>query len=295
MESAAVGAGKTAPMRRFTHDATTIAYRDEGVGRAIVFLHNGGTSSTIWRDQIASLSSEYRALAVDLPGFGESPLPDPPATLHGMVDLIDAFIVDLELAPVILVGNCMGSNIAIQVSRAHPEIVCAVLAVNPLTAASFGGGRIGFVHNLKRLAAGPTRAMRSVTRRIGIPKAFGSSTLRFQLGRKGVARGLQRDPELLACQFRADQMPALVDVLDDMDAYGELDTVDVASEVPVWVAWGAQNRVLNRTKAAGLEQRLHARRVEIIEDTGHLVMLEDPDAVTGLITALIDAAAPQPS
>lgn len=279
-------------MQTFTSSGVTIAYRDEGSGPPIVFLHNGGTSSTIWRDQIATLSGTHRCLAVDLPGFGASPLPSPPVTLPDMVELIAALIGDLDLAPVILVGNCMGSNIAVQLSRAHPALVTAVLAVNPLTEASFGGGGIGFVHKMKRIGAGPTRSVRSLSRRVGIPKLVGSPTLRFQLGRKGVAKGLQKDPDLLACQFRAEQMPALVDVLDDMDAYGDLDTADTGADVPIWIAWGAQNRVLSRTKAAGLEERLHAQRVEIIDGAGHLAMLEDPDAVTGLVTALIDTTTP---
>jgi pimeloyl-ACP methyl ester carboxylesterase len=279
-------------MNTYTHDGTTIAYRDEGSGPAIVFLHNGGTSSTIWREQIATLSASHRTLAIDLPGFGASPLPDPPTTLGAMVDLVGAFIDDLELAPVTLVGNCMGSNIAVQVSRAHPDRVTGVLAVNPLTEASFGGGGIGFVHKMKHVAAGPARSLRSISRRIGIPKLVGAPTLRFQLGRRGVAKGLQHDPELLACQFRADQMPALVDVLDDMDAYGELDTAETSGDVPIWVAWGTQNRVLSRSRADGLEDRLHAERVELIDDAGHLAMLEDPDRVTGLVTDLLDATVP---
>ncbi len=276
-------------MKTFTHDGVTIAYRDEGSGPTILFLHNGGTSSTIWREQIAALHGDHRTLAVDLPGFGASPLPEPATTLDAMVTLVAALIAELDLAPVTLVGNCMGSNIAVKLSRSHPELVSGVLAVNPLTEATFAGGGIGFVHRMKHLAKGPTRAARSVSRKVPIPEFAGPATLRFQLGPKGVAKGLQRDPELLACQFRADQMPALVDVLDDMDAYGELDTADAAAVAPTWVAWGERNRVLSRKKAAGLEDRLHAERVEVIAGTGHLAMLEDPDAVTGLVTELVAA------
>ena len=280
-------------MKTYTHDGTTIAYRDEGSGPAILFIHNGGTSSTIWRDQIAELSADHRTVAVDLPGFGASPRPDPPATLPGMVELVTSFIEDAQLAPVTLVGNCMGSNIAVQIGRARPDLVTGVLAVNPLTEASFAGGGLGLFHRMKRLAAGPARSVRSLSRRMGVPRPAGTPTLRFQLGRKGVAKGLHRDPELLACQFRPEQMPALIDVLDDMDAYGVLDTAEpgAGGDVPVWVAWGTQNRVLSRSKADGLEARLGAARVELIEDAGHLAMLEDPELVTRMITDLIEATA----
>lgn len=278
-------------MDTYTHDGVTVAYRDRGRGPALVFLHNGGTSSTIWRVQIEALSDRFRTVAVDLPGFGASPRPATPATLQDMVSLIAGLIRDLDLAPVRVVGNCMGSNIAVKVARAHPDLVDAVLAVNPLTESSFSGGGIGFVHRMKRIGAGPTRVVRSLSRKVPVPRFVGPGVLRFQLGPKGIALGLQHDPELLACQFRPDQMPALVDVLDDMDAYGEIDTADVADDVPIWVAWGEKNHVLSRSRAAGLADHLHAERVEVIAGTGHLPMLEDPEAVTGLVADLADATA----
>lgn len=275
-------------MKTFTHDNRTIAYVDRGTGPAVVMLHNGGTSSTIWRDQVDALADRHRAVAVDLPGFGASPRPGHPATLDDLVELIAALIASEDLAPALLVGNCMGSNIAVRLSRSHPDLVTGVLAVNPLTAQSFSGGRLGFFHTMARLAKAPTRFARGLSRKITPPRFSAGSIVRFQLGPKGVARDLHHDPDLLALQSRPDQMPALIDVLDDMDAYGGLDTEDVAATVPVWVAWGDHNRVLSRTRANGLEARLHAERVETLTGCGHLAMLEDPAAVTALIDALFD-------
>jgi len=270
-------------MQTFTHDGITVAYRDEGSGPPIVMLHNGGTSSTIWRNQVASLSDRHRVVAVDLPGFGASPRPDRPPKLSEMVDLIAALLDAEDLAPAVLVGNCMGTNIASTIARRSPESVTAILAVNPLTEASFGGGKIGFLHRMERVAGPPTRALRSLSRKIRPPKPVGSASLRFQLGDKGAALGLHHDPELVACQVRADQLPALVDVLDDMDAYGELDREGVPQGIPVWIVWGEQNRVLSRRKADHLEGVMNAERVELLRGCGHLPMLEDPDAVTRLI------------
>ena len=59
-------------MKTFTHDGLAIAYRDAGAGPAIVMLHNGGTSSSIWRHQVDALADRHRVVAVDLPGFGAS-------------------------------------------------------------------------------------------------------------------------------------------------------------------------------------------------------------------------------
>ncbi len=273
-------------METFTYRGRTIAYHDVGRGPSIVMLHNGGTSSTIWRHQVEALSADHRVIALDLPGFGASPRPEEPARLDDLVELVAAMIDELRLAPALLVGNCMGTNISVSLARSRPEVVTGILAVNPLTDATFGGGRIGFLHKMGNVAAAPTRVVRSLSRRVRTPRPAGVASLRFQLGSTGVSRGLHHDPELLACQGRADQMPALVDVLDDMASYGEADRTDVPSDIPVWIVWGEQNRVLSRRKGAHLAERFHAERVEVLHGCGHLPMLEEPDSVTSLITEL---------
>lgn len=272
----------------FTHDGLAVACDDAGAGPAILMLHNGGTSSAIWREQVRSLrGSGHRVVTIDLPGFGASPRPAQPPSLDDLIGLTVALIKERELAPVLIVGNCMGSNIAAGVARSDQALVRGILAVNPLTAASFGAGRIGFLHRMAAVAEGPTRAARRFSRRIRVPRLLASTVLRFQLGSAGVARGLHHDPDLIACQLRPDQLPALIDVLDDMTAYGTIDSHDIPAGTPLWIAWGQQNRVLNHARSGHLSQRLHAERTEVLERCGHLAMLERPEAVTELIEQLL--------
>ncbi len=287
-------------MDTFTHGRITIALHDVGPSGstqapAVVFVHNGGTSSTIWRHQVADLSADHRVIALDLPGFGESPLPSPAVDLQEMVDLVAALIAEKDLAPALMVGNCMGSNIALRLAGQDPGLVRGILVVNPLTAASFSGGHIGFLHTMSRRFAGPTKALRSVARHIRVPRPVAGMTLRFQLGREGVAQGLHKDADLLACQTRSDQLPALIDVLDDMSAYGGVDALGAPPPVPTWVVWGDQNRVLSRERVSGLAERLGAERVEVLDHCGHLAMLERPEQVTAMIRELDRRSAVQPS
>lgn len=273
-------------METFTRGRISMAYQDAGEGPAVIFIHNGGTSSTIWRHQVEDLKGDHRVIALDLPGFGASPLPKPAAELHEMVDLVIELMKSEGLAPALLVGNCMGSNIAVGIADRQPDLVRGILTVNPLTAASFSGGKIGYLHTMSKHFGGPTRAMRKAARHIRPPRFIGSLSLRFQLGRSGVARGLHHDPDLLACQTRSEQLPALIDVLDDMSAYGGVDTLASPPSVPTWIVWGDQNRVLSRKKAAGLTGQLGAEKVEVVDNCGHLAMLEKPEEITALIRRL---------
>jgi pimeloyl-ACP methyl ester carboxylesterase len=281
-------------MMELEHDGITMAYERTGDGPGIVFLHNGGTSSTIWRNQIRALSDHHTLVAVDLPGFGCSPRPRDGIDLDDHVALIAALIEELELAPVVLVGNCMGSNIAASVARDRPDLVRGLVLVNPLTEQTFAAGWLGPLHKLQRWAPGPSAMARRLSRSVVPPRLAAVTTVRFQLGSKGAAAKLHHDPVLLACNARRDQLPALIDVLDDMDAYGALDR-SAPSSLPTCTVWGAQNRVLSPKAGRELGAHLHPDREVVLDGCGHLPMLEDPEAVTSIIEALVaavDAGAP---
>ena len=279
-------------MDRFEHDGIEMAYEDQGGGPAILFLHNGGASSTIWRHQTAVLSTSYRTVAVDLPGFGSSPRPAGGIDLDGQVDLLGGLIDHLDLAPLLLVGNCMGSNIAAGIAARRPADVVGLVLVNPLTAATFSAGWLGPLHTLARRAPGPIRAGRRIARRIVLPGVAARAALRFQVGRKGRALGVHRDPALVAGNRRADQLPALVDVLDDMDAYGALDAGRPDGGPPLCTIWGARNRVLSPRAGRALGDALGPERTEQLGGCGHFPMLEDPEAVTGIVETFAAAHLP---
>lgn len=281
-------------MDRFTHEGVEIAYEVRGDGPALLFLHNGGASSTIWRHQVAALSASYRTVAVDLPGFGASPRPAAGIDLPGHVELLEALIDDLDLAPVLIVGNCMGSNMAAGIATRRPDDVAGLVLVNPLTEATFSAGRLGPLHTMARRAPGPARVLRRLSRRIVPPRLAARATVRFQVGRSGRARGVHRDPELIRLVRRADQLPALVDALDDMAAYGGLDAGrgDGDRATPLCTIWGGQNRVLSAKAGRALDERLAPERAEVLAGCGHFPMLEEPEAVTRIVEAFAAAHHP---
>lgn len=270
-------------MKTFKHNQFTIALTDQGTGPAILFLHNGGTSSTIWRHQIEAFSATNRVIAIDLPGFGQSPRPTRAPSLDEMVDLVAALLMQADAGPALIVGNCMGTNIAANLARKDPELVRGIIGVNPLTELTFSAGRIGFLHTMRRKFPIVTDALRSISRHIRTPRFITGLVLRFQVGPKGVAAGVHKDSELIACQLRPDQLPALIDVLDDMSAYGRMDSLTGPSDIPTWIIWGDKNNVLSRDRGGHLPGLVSAERVEVLEGCGHLPMLEDPPAVTQLI------------
>lgn len=270
-------------MERIQLDDVSVAYERHGAGPSVLFIHNGGTSRRIWRDQCNSMSARYDTIAIDLPGFGDSPLPLEKLQFSRYVEIVEGLIESLDVIPLSIVGNCMGANIAAAVASKHPRWVSAVVLINPLTEATFSAGQLGPLHKLERWAPRTSAALRRISRAVVLPGVAAKVALRFQVGPKGAASGIARDPELIACNRRGEQLPALIDVLDDMDAYGQLDREGPDAGLPICTIWGAQNRVLSAKAGVRLNDVLGPDRSEVFEGCGHLVMLEDPQAVTQII------------
>ncbi len=56
----------------FKYDDRRIAYVDEGEGDPIIFFHGNPTSSFLYRNIIKNLKNQYRCIAADMLGMGDS-------------------------------------------------------------------------------------------------------------------------------------------------------------------------------------------------------------------------------
>jgi len=104
------------PQRRLTVAGVDIAYVDTGPsdGVPVVFMHGNPTSSYLWRDIITGLQGQYRCIAPDLAGMGNSgPMPDGNYRLKDHIRVMDAWFDALSVTgPMILVCHDWGSALA---------------------------------------------------------------------------------------------------------------------------------------------------------------------------------------
>jgi pimeloyl-ACP methyl ester carboxylesterase len=117
------------------------AFAEQGSGNtAVLLLHGIGGGAAIWSDAASGTAQAiaeagYRAIAVDLPGYGASAAMGVP-DLEAMVEAVRALIGHLGAARTVLLGHSMGGMVAQEcAARAVPGIDGLVLAC---TSAAFG-------------------------------------------------------------------------------------------------------------------------------------------------------------
>src|SRR5436309_6926986 len=137
-------------------------------GPTFVLVHGLGGSHANWLALAPMLAQRGRVLALDLPGFGLSPLAGRKATMSSSRSIIARFIQDIAATPVVLMGNSMGGALSISQAVADPDSVRGLVLIAPALPRS---GR----HSLDTTVAG-----------------FLSAAIVPKIGGRLIAKGLRR-------------------------------------------------------------------------------------------------------
>ena len=103
------------------------AYIESGRGEPLVLIHGVGLNKQVWGPQMAAFANEYRVIAYDTLGHGNSPIPGADLTLDDyfrqLADLLDT----LETGRINLCGHSMGALITIGFALNYPQRVARII------------------------------------------------------------------------------------------------------------------------------------------------------------------------
>lgn len=111
------------------------AFGAAGEGSPVLFLHGIGGNRHSFDRQLPAFADRYRAVAWDMPGYGETPLPAA-MDFAALADAAAALIDHLGAGPAAVVGHSMGGMVAQELVARHPDRVSALVLAG--TSPAFG-------------------------------------------------------------------------------------------------------------------------------------------------------------
>jgi pimeloyl-ACP methyl ester carboxylesterase len=109
-------------------------YQEWGAARkrpTFVLVHGLGSSCHIWDLVAPHLAAEFRVLAPDQRGHGESDEPDTGYDFPSIVADLSAFLQAAEAAPpLVLVGHSWGASVVLHFAVSHPRLASGLVLVD---------------------------------------------------------------------------------------------------------------------------------------------------------------------
>jgi pimeloyl-ACP methyl ester carboxylesterase len=246
-------------------------YVEVGEGPPIVLVHGLSGAWQNWLENIPRLSREHRVVAVDLPGFGASPMPPWEISISAYGRFIRDFCERLGIERCSLIGNSMGGFIATEVAITDPDRVDELVLVS---------------------AAGITwaRARREPAEVLGrMTRAAAPALLKLQLSgmrrprlRRVAFRGVFHDPNALRREMLwenfvpAIRSPGYFDAMTTLVGYDIRDRLEDI-EVPTLIVWGRNDRVVPVPAALSYKRRIGDNaELVIFDQCGHVPQIERP-------------------
>lgn len=268
---------------------------DLGEGPPIVFIHGLSGSWSNWLEQLPVFAgvgpaaggpyAGHRVIAMDLPGFGHSPMPRGRISIAGYARTVEGVMDELGIDAAAVVGNSMGGFTAGKLAIDRPERVERLVLVSPAGVSRYNqrGSRV-----LPALKRGDTVISactgRVVARADTIARRPGLRNATLGL----VARHPSRLPAALAGEtIKGAGKPGFVRALEAIlgsDYREQLPRI----ACPTLIVWGAEDRVIPARDAAVYAELIPNSRKVVYADTGHLAMLERPRQFNALLNEFLD-------
>jgi pimeloyl-ACP methyl ester carboxylesterase len=122
--------GNSMPL--FFHDGAELFFTDEGDGPPVLLLHGWACDSHDWSWQIPDLLAGHRVIALDQRGHGRSSAPVGSYRPQVLADDAAGLLRHLRAGPAFIVGHSMGTVVTSALSVRHPELVRALVLVDPV-------------------------------------------------------------------------------------------------------------------------------------------------------------------
>jgi pimeloyl-ACP methyl ester carboxylesterase len=261
-----------------------------GTGPLVVLFHGWADHADTWRDVLTALDAAgQRAIAVDLPGFGDADERKPGPVLDQFVDFAEALVSNHE--SVVLVGNSIGATTALCVARGpESDRVRGLVLLNEPTNVSHLPARLARRFNLQWLA--------KLLAVLPIPARLVQWWVRLTLPHSVYGPGSLPTPEVLARWAQVNRDMKAVSFLAQGALMLARETNGLISpltlDCPTLIVHGAHDRIIPASSSTVLHGMVAGSQLVMLSESGHCPQLDNPGAVTQLIIDTVVAQRNRP-
>ncbi|MDQ0464054.1 pimeloyl-ACP methyl ester carboxylesterase [Caulobacter ginsengisoli] len=254
-------------------DGSLRVYDWGGAGPPVLLLHGGGLTGRTWDFACLLLRSDYRLLAMDLRGHGDSHWSERYDLAQHVGDVL-GLVDTLGLEGCHLVGMSLGGVVAALAARAAPAVFASLTLVDVAPGVDFAsteGLRDFFIRHaeadsVEAVVAAACLASPRTDRRL----------LDYRM------RNLMRRTAQGGWRWKQDRRRPF-DYGAILAVVARLDQVAAASGLPVLLARGGRSRVLDDRAALAFAAAVPGARLTIVPDAGHNVQEDNPTALAAAL------------
>ena len=254
---------------------------DMGSGPPLVLVHGLSGSWPNWLEQIPVFAASHRVIAVDLPGFGHSPMPRDEISISSYARILDGLLGQLGVGAAAFVGNSMGGFISAELAIAFPQRVERLVLVSAAGLSTHQEWRAELA------MPGLRRAERILAASTAWFATRSDALMRRPRLREAALNLVVRHPTRLPAYLAAEQVrgagkPGFTQALAATIGY-DLHERFVEIACPTLIVWGENDWLISVGDADVFAELIPGSRRVIFEDTGHMAMLERPAAFNALL------------
>ena len=128
------------PGRTVAVDGVTVTYLEAGTGPVLLLVHGWAGNIYNWKEVILPLSQDFRVIALDLPGSGQSGCCScRQYTTTAYADFLAHFLDALQIKKASVLGNSMGGQVAAEFALNYPDRIEKLILCDAAGAGNFPG------------------------------------------------------------------------------------------------------------------------------------------------------------
>jgi pimeloyl-ACP methyl ester carboxylesterase len=229
----------------------------------VLLLHGAGGSHLSWPPQIRRLSGQ-RIYTLDLPGHGKSEGIGKQDIAEYSKAIIE-FMKAVGLLTAVIVGFSMGSAIALSLALQYRKYTLALGLIG-------GGAKMRVAASTLELAGSPSSFPAAV--QAIVENSYSS-------------KADSRLKELAVEQMMETRQAVLYGDLQACDEFDVMERVKKIS-IPMLLICGREDRMTPPSRSEYLRDQIEGAQLHLVDGAGHIVMLERPDEVAGLLGSFVD-------